>query len=293
MIFSVVLPTYNRLSSLRQALESVLRQDFSDFEVIVVDDGSTDGTGAYLTSLADPRLRTCGQTNAGPAAARNHGVSMARGEFLAFTDDDCIVPARWLSGLYTGFDDPRVAIVGGAVRNGVPGNLFSQTSQDMTNHFVEILNLPGASGTFLTSNNLAYRRSAFEAAGGFDARFRHAGGEERALNHTIVASGSRSRYLSDCTVAHYHRMSLSGFLRQHLHYGRGAYLLQYVVTGDGETPFTPIPPHAYGSLIRKWFTEGIIGGMVKSALFLLAEGMALAGFCLQAVSSRGAKGVAA
>src|SRR5687767_3522938 len=85
--FSVVIPTYNRTALLRRTLESVWRQTFTDFEVIVVDDGSTDGTVDYLRSLGG-HVRWLTQPNSGPGAARNLGASVASAEYVAFLDSD-------------------------------------------------------------------------------------------------------------------------------------------------------------------------------------------------------------
>lgn len=86
---SVVIPTYNRLHSLPRAVESVLRQTFADFELIVVDDCSKDGTIAYLESIGDPRLRIVRhEVNGGANAARNTGVRAARADWIAFQDSD-------------------------------------------------------------------------------------------------------------------------------------------------------------------------------------------------------------
>ena len=86
---SVVIPTYNRARSLLSTLKTVLAQSFSDFEVIVVDDGSTDNTAQVIASVPDTRVRYLRQpVNQGAAAARNRGMREARGEFVAFLDSD-------------------------------------------------------------------------------------------------------------------------------------------------------------------------------------------------------------
>lgn len=85
--FSVVIPTYNRREMLRDALASIWSQTFSDYEVIVVDDGSTDGTRESLASANAP-LRFLTQSHRGPGAARNLGIREAQGEYLAFLDSD-------------------------------------------------------------------------------------------------------------------------------------------------------------------------------------------------------------
>jgi GT2 family glycosyltransferase len=87
MLFSVVIPTYNRVHLLARTLDSVWRQRFTDFEVVVVDDGSNDGTGEYLRSLGG-RIRVMQQANGGPGAARNAGVRAASGKYVALLDSD-------------------------------------------------------------------------------------------------------------------------------------------------------------------------------------------------------------
>jgi glycosyltransferase involved in cell wall biosynthesis len=87
MLFSVVIPTYNRSQLLRVALDSVFAQTFTDYEVIVADDGSTDGTREMVAGYGLP-LKCFRQENAGPGAARNLGVSHARGDYIAFLDSD-------------------------------------------------------------------------------------------------------------------------------------------------------------------------------------------------------------
>lgn len=84
---SIVLPTYNRVDVIGRAVSSILRQSFEDWELIVVDDGSTDGTCARLEGL-DPRIRCIGQANLGVYVARNTGVQAARGRYVTFMDSD-------------------------------------------------------------------------------------------------------------------------------------------------------------------------------------------------------------
>ena len=85
---SVIIPTYNRAAQVRNAIASVLAQTFSDLEVIVVDDGSSDGTGQILGEIFGDRIRYYAQANQGVSAARNRGIVEARGEWIAFLDSD-------------------------------------------------------------------------------------------------------------------------------------------------------------------------------------------------------------
>jgi glycosyltransferase involved in cell wall biosynthesis len=85
---SVVIPLYNKARYVRRALDSIAAQTFTDFEVIVVDDGSTDESASVVESYDDARFRIVRQENAGPGAARNRGATEASGEMLAFLDAD-------------------------------------------------------------------------------------------------------------------------------------------------------------------------------------------------------------
>ncbi len=93
---SVIIPTYNRSGMVKEAISSVLAQTEQDFEIIVVDDGSTDNTREVVKSIAGPRIRYFYKQNGGPASARNFGLSKARGQFIAFLDSDDLWPTNYL-----------------------------------------------------------------------------------------------------------------------------------------------------------------------------------------------------
>lgn len=102
---SVIIPSYNRASTIKRAAESVLNQTYSDLELIIVDDGSTDNTKEVVESIHDNRLHYIYQDNAGACVARNNGIAYARGEWIAFQDsDDEWLPVKiekQLNALYT------------------------------------------------------------------------------------------------------------------------------------------------------------------------------------------------
>ena len=85
---SIIIPTYNAGQYIKEALASVLAQSFQDFEVIIIDDGSTDDTAQKVKTLCDPRILYVYKENQGPAAARNYGLNLVRGEYIAFLDVD-------------------------------------------------------------------------------------------------------------------------------------------------------------------------------------------------------------
>ena len=106
--FSVVMPVYNRAKYLRQAIDSVLSQTFTDYELIAVDDGSTDDSPEILKSYGN-RITVVRQPNQGPEVARNTGAALAQGEYLAFLDSDDIFSPHVLETydrIIRAFDSP-------------------------------------------------------------------------------------------------------------------------------------------------------------------------------------------
>ncbi|MEO7989469.1 MAG: glycosyltransferase [Chryseolinea sp.] len=99
--FSVVIPTYNRADFIQKTINSVLAQHFSDFEIVVVDDGSTDGTEAIVRNTSDERIKYHKKDNAERGAARNAGIQIAKGNYITFLDSDDILYSHHLS---TAFD---------------------------------------------------------------------------------------------------------------------------------------------------------------------------------------------
>ncbi|WP_165173582.1 glycosyltransferase family 2 protein, partial [Adlercreutzia sp. ZJ242] len=118
-LVSIVVPFYNLQDCASRCLDSILVQDFVDFEVVCVDDGSSDKTGEILDSYArlDERIRVLHRDNGGLSAARNSGVSASRGAFVSFVDGDDVVHPRYLSQLWRALEgrEDRMAICG-AVR---------------------------------------------------------------------------------------------------------------------------------------------------------------------------------
>lgn len=112
-LISVVIPTYNRLDYLPSTLQSVLAQTYSPFEIVIVDDGSTDGTRAYCEGLTDARIRYFYQPNAGVTLARNRAIQLAQGEYIKFLDSDDLIPPSCLAECMAQFErsSARVAVV--------------------------------------------------------------------------------------------------------------------------------------------------------------------------------------
>lgn len=101
MFFSIIIPSYNRAHILLRAIEAVLAQTFKDFEIVIVDDGSTDNTKSILQEyLQDSNIRYYFQNNAGVCSARNTGAKEANGDYLIFLDTDDTVEKSWLQDFY-------------------------------------------------------------------------------------------------------------------------------------------------------------------------------------------------
>ncbi|UBF29192.1 glycosyltransferase family 2 protein [Kovacikia minuta CCNUW1] len=109
---SVIIPAYNSMKYLPQTLESVLQQDFTDFEVLIVNDGSSDQIEQWAAQLVDPRVRLISQENQGVSAARNAGIAQAKGEYVAFLDaDDLWEPTKLAKQVQCLDSNPEVGLV--------------------------------------------------------------------------------------------------------------------------------------------------------------------------------------
>jgi glycosyltransferase involved in cell wall biosynthesis len=199
-MISVVIPTYNRAHELDKCLESLRAQkiDSSLFEVVVVDDGSTDNTSEVLGRWTPvwPVLRSVRQTNAGPAAARNTGVRNARSAIIAFIDDDCIAPPDWIARIQQHFAPGFAGCLYGPVHSSLPASTFV--------HSVV------SEGSMITAN-LAIQRAALDDLGGLDPRFHQSSRfgmrpahwcEDEDLFYRIRKSGMEIRYDVDLIVEH-------------------------------------------------------------------------------------------
>ncbi|MBP5156273.1 MAG: glycosyltransferase [Treponema sp.] len=174
-LVSVVIPTYNRAYCIRRSMDSVLGQTYGNLELIVVDDGSTDGTEDAVRSCTDARVRYIRlEKNGGPSRARNEGIRLARGEFVAFHDsDDVWHPEKLEKQLKLMEEDPECQLVFCKYR--VHGKTVSDVPQE------DVFDLSGTEHGMLDvlirenkigTPTMLLRRSALDAAGTFDEKLR-------------------------------------------------------------------------------------------------------------------------
>jgi glycosyltransferase involved in cell wall biosynthesis len=165
-LVSVIIPTYNRGWILQEAIDSVLDQDFSDFELIVVDDGSNDNTREILGAYRD-RITVLRQPNRGVSAARNLGINEAAGQLIAFLDsDDLWLPGK-LSTQVGFFEDNADAVINQTqeiwIRNGQRVNPKKRHHKFSGMIFERSLAL-----CLVSPSAVMIKKSLFEAVGGFD-----------------------------------------------------------------------------------------------------------------------------
>ena len=164
---SVIIPAYNAANTLRETLDSLDRQDSRDFEVILVDDGSSDGTAEMARELL-PGGRVVSQPNGGPAAARNAGAAHAKGEWLAFLDaDDVWLPWRLSTQLALAAEHPKVALWCGRT-----AGMQEEVPKPRSRQWTELGLADFAVLNPVSTTTVLLRNAAFHAAGEFDERFR-------------------------------------------------------------------------------------------------------------------------
>jgi len=222
MKISVVIPTYNRRDTLARTLPTVLAQDFpaDQYEVVVVVDGSTDGTIDLLHTFQQNRLlRVLEQPRCGPAAARNAGVDGARGELVLFLDDDILCERELIKQHVAAHAGPDPLVVHGPmfVAPGSPGTLVAESTriwyQDFYGRFAPEFGLRLPADTFLASNS-SMRRSTFLACGGFDEHIPSK--EDTELGLRLWKMGLKFRYVPTAVAYEFFGKSLRDFLRKDL-----------------------------------------------------------------------------
>ena len=237
---SVVVPTLCRKpDALLRTIDSLLAQDYPDYEVIVVDNRHDERAGPLPPLPLDSPVRVVRERRRGISAARNRGVAVATGDLVAFTDDDAVVERDWLRVLGSRFAvDTEVEAIGGAV---LPSELqtepqlwFEEFYGGFTRSFrAETLSrkrrqsgvFPYAPATFGAGCNMAFRRLTLERTGGFitslGAGTPARGGEDLAMFIELVTGGATVAFEPAALVRHCHRRTEREFLRQVRDYGTG------------------------------------------------------------------------
>ncbi len=255
---SVVLCTRDREDLLRTALTSVLAACNDDTEIVVVDNAPrTAATRTVVESLADPRLVYVLEPRPGLSVARNTGARHAKGDVIAFTDDDVVVDPGWTAGLLRGFTRaPGVGCVTGLVPSAEldteAQHFFDRKvhwSSTCAPRFYDMSTVEGplypySAGIFGTGANFAVSRAAYDALGGFDealgAGALTRGGEDLDWFVRTLLGGFGLAYEPAAIVWHRHRRDLESLTDQLYGYGTGltAYLVKHALTRRGFSDIT-------------------------------------------------------
>jgi glycosyltransferase involved in cell wall biosynthesis len=218
---SVIVCTYNGARTIRDCLERLARLEYPDYEIIVVDDGSTDTTAAIAREFHCRLIQT---ENRGLASARNTGLEAAKGEIVAYIDDDAYPDPHWLSYLaatflstsHVGVGGPNIAPAGdGRVADCVaraPGGPLHVLLTDR-----EAEHIPGC--------NMAFRKASLAAIGGFDPQFR-AAGDDVDVCWRLQQRKWTLGFSAAAQVWHHRRNSVRAYWKQQTGYGRAEAMLE-------------------------------------------------------------------
>jgi glycosyltransferase involved in cell wall biosynthesis len=221
---SIVVPTRDRPGALRACLEGIGALEYAgEVEVIVADDG-TEPVDAALDAVGRLEVEVVRIGGAGPAVARNAGAARARGELVAFTDDDCAPDRGWLAALAARHAAQPGAAVGGRTINALPRNLNASAAQLIVDCVYDHYDADPARARFLASNNLLVPAARFGELSGFDESIGRPGGEDRDLCERWLERGWPMAWEPKATIRHAHTLSLGGFVSQQFAYGRGAFV---------------------------------------------------------------------
>jgi GT2 family glycosyltransferase len=218
---SVVVCTFNGARTIRNCLEGLLRLDYPDFEVIVVNDGSRDRTAAIAHEYG---FRVISTENRGLSAARNTGWQAASGEIVAYIDDDAYPDPHWLRYLAATFLQTDVVGAGGPNLPPPGDGAIAECVANAPGGPVHVL-VGDREAEHIPGCNMAFRRTALEAIGGFDRRFRTAG-DDVDLCWRLQDQGWRIGFHPAAVVWHHRRNSVRAYWRQQQGYGRAEALLE-------------------------------------------------------------------
>lgn len=197
--YTVIVPAYNSANTINDCLNSLIHQSINkeDYEVIVIDDGSTDNTGDIVKRFP---VKYVLQLNQGPAAARNHGAREAAGTIILFTDSDCVPASNWIEEMVRPFEVSGIAAVKGAYRTS-QRSFAARFAQIEFEERFEILKR-AESIDMVDTYSAAFRREIFWQEGGFDESFPSANNEDTDLSYKLSSAGRKMVFNPKAIVRH-------------------------------------------------------------------------------------------
>jgi|GEM_PF-184557 len=217
---SIVVPAYNCENTIEKCLDSLIQISYPLYEIIVIDDGSTDKTPKLLKRYKDLTVITT--KNKGPSHARNLGIKRAKGDFIAFTDSDCIVSEDWLGELLKGFIHENVAGVGGDQISPNDETPLGKTIQQFMKTVGFVSDYMKTAGKLVRTKhnpscNVLYKKAVLLEAGMFDEKLWP--GEDVEIDLKISRLGYHFYYNPKAVVFHYRPQTVRSFYKMMKRYG--------------------------------------------------------------------------
>ncbi|MEQ9007111.1 MAG: glycosyltransferase, partial [Ekhidna sp.] len=254
--YSIIIPVYNRANEVEELLDSLSRQAFSDFEVLIIEDGSNMTCKAVVTKFSSKiNVKYFFKENTGQGFSRNYGAKEANGQWLIFFDSDCVIPPEYLSNLDNLVaDNPETKAYCGP--DGA-GKDFSLLQRAISYSMTSFLTTGGIRGSklkvdqeaHLRSYNLVIEKGVFDELGGFKKTNM---GEDMELSYRFRNAGYRALISDQLLVYHKRRNTLSSFYRQIFSFGRTRIQLKV----DYGIPIKL--PHIFPSLFSVGFLSGVL-----------------------------------
>jgi GT2 family glycosyltransferase len=218
---SVVVCSYNGSKTIRDCMEGLLAVEYPDFEVIVVNDGSTDGTAEIVREYGFRLITT---KNHGLSSARNTGMNAASGEIVAYLDDDAYPDPDWLTYLAAAFMKSRHAAIGGPNIPPQGDGAIAECVANAPGGPVHVL-ISDLEAEHIPGCNMAFRKTALLEIGGFDPAFR-AAGDDVDVCWRLQEKGFSLGFSPAAVVWHHRRNSLVAYWKQQVGYGKAEALLE-------------------------------------------------------------------
>jgi len=228
-MISIIMPLYNDKAHIRIALDSLTRQAGKDYEVIVVDDCSKDGSYEIAKSYNGIRVLR-NKKNRGPAFSRNRGIKAAKGNSLLFTDSDCIIPKDWTEGYKKAFAEGKKIVQGKVImpKSNYLGDSISALGFPAGGSlgFDKMWPVAKDGSTMqLVTCNCGIKKEVFDKCGLFDETFPYPFGEDTEMGHRAIKKGFKIIYTPSITIKHPPRNDFKSFTKWAYKRGLGGYHL--------------------------------------------------------------------
>ena len=267
---SIVIPVRNGECVLPRCLNALAGQSIprEEFEIIVIDDGSTDATASVAEKAG---VRVVKQAPQGPSVARNRGVEEAQAPIVLFTDGDCAPAPDWVERMLAPFADPSVAGVKGTYTSGQRSLTARFVQREYESKYERMAQFPTID--FIDTYSAGFRRDVFLQSGGYDPSYETASVEDQEFSFRLHEQGAKLLFVPAAKVDHFHVDNWQGYLRKKFKIGyyKALLLVQHPGKMKGDT-------HTPRSLqLQLLFLFGAVGAAFCAFLFPLFSLLAMAG----------------